>query len=434
MTHTGSVPPPREWLPPLLAAAVAAGLLAGFAVLLFEQMVHGAEWLAHGWQAERWSDAHRLLVVLVPITGGLLVGVILQLSGVPEEPGHGVTEVIEAAAADHIEFPHHKVPVKAAVAAISLGAGASLGPEDPAVEIGGGIGEAVGRARRLSHDAVRNLVAAGAAAGVGATFVSPAAALAFAVEVLHVRAFSRSALLVAAAVVAAWAPARVFSPAPPFHVPQHDLPLAGGLLIGSGIGLLCGAVSAGQVKLMYWTEHRVLHWSTPPRWLKPAVGGAILAAGGLLMPSLLGVGYETLESVLAAETTAVRLLVALAVGKVVLVAISFGTGFLGGVFAPAFFTGAALGAAVGATLAPVLPDQAAGIGGLAVVGMAAMVSGVVHAPLTAVLAARAIVGGYALLPVLIPACLLSYGVARLLHPFSAYTHQVDEDLRGREHD
>jgi chloride channel protein, CIC family len=426
------VPDPPEPLLVLLLGALGAGLLTGFAVLLFEQMVAGVEWLAFGWHADEWTDAHVAILLIVPIAGGLVAGVLMHLSGIRHEPGHGVTEVIESAAIDFEELPWTKVPAKASAAAISLGSGASLGPEDPAVEIGGGIGEAVARVSRRSHAAMRNMVAAGGACGLSAAFNAPLAAVVFAVEVFRVRPFSRSALIVVAASVAAFLPAVVYSPDPPFHAPVPELPLGPGMLLGLVIGVVAGAASAAHIRLSYAVEHRFLHWHAPPRWLKPAIGGAMLAAGALLMPALLGVGYDTLEEVLSGDVTTLQLLIALAVGKALLVAVSFGSGMLGGMFAPSFFIGAPLGAAMTLVGGALVPDLAAQAGSFAVIGMAAMLAGVVHAPITAVLVTRAIAGSWSVLPLLAPACLASYAVARLLHKGSIYTHHVREDMHGRE--
>jgi chloride channel protein, CIC family len=420
-------------LPRVLLAALVTGIATGAAVELFVRLVAAAEWLAVGWHAGSWPLVPWPLVLAIPVLGGLAVGLALHAFGVPEAPEHGVTQVIEAATLDHHEFRHHDVPLEVSVAALSLGTGASLGPEDPAVEIGGGVGETVGRAARLPHATVRALVAAGAAGGISAAFQAPVAAVLFAIEVFRVKPLSRTMMLVVAAAAAALVPGHLIATAAPFAVPRHDITLDAGIAgiagytgLALAIGLLGGALAAGQVRLTYFAERAFRVWSRPPRWLKPALGGVLLGGVGVFLPQLLGTGYATLELVAAGALTMPALLLALLAGKMLLVAISFGSGFLGGFFAPSLFIGATLGALVGVLAATLLPGAGVEPGTGAVIGMAALLAGAVHAPLTAVFLARALTGGFALVPFLIVACVTSFIVSRAIERRSLYTYHIKE--------
>ncbi len=403
------------------------GVVSGIAVAGFKLLVGGVEWLALGWAGGAWSELPALAVLLVPVAGGLLVGIGLRLGGIAGNPEHGVTEVIRAATMDLEEFPHREVPLKVSLAALSLGTGASLGPEDPAVEIGGAAGEWVGRRRGLDHGSVRALVASGAAGGISAVLFTPIAGILFAIEVFAVRVWSRAILLVAASALLAWGTMRLLLPGA-----MLDLGVEAGVLevlplrvlvFCLGVGLLAGVVSVVQVRLTYGVREVFLGRIPLPAWVKPAIGGAALGVSGLFLPELLGPGYGTIEGIVGGELSGAGLLAALLVGKMLLMAVSFGSGLLGGFFAPAFFIGAALGALFavgpGGWLAP-----GVGMGTLALIGLAAALAGMVHAPLTAAVSAAALSGSWGLLPHLLVACYASHLTARRMVRGSLYTHEL----------
>jgi chloride channel protein, CIC family len=418
----------------LVPAAMLVGGTAGVLVWLFKRAIDAVEWLAFGWHADSWMAAALPVVVAAPVVGGLIVGIVLRASGEPDEPGHGVTEVIEAATLDHEEFPHTRIPMKAAVAALSLGSGAALGPEDPAVEIGGALGEAIGRWTDSSHDAVRALVAAGAAAGISAAFLAPIAAVLFAVEVFRVKIVSWWFLLTGIAVVTAYGVMRTLDPEPPFSLPPLAPPLGLPLLLALAVGLAAGTLAAAHIRFMYNVEHSFLRWRFPPRWVKPAIGGVMLGGAGILLPQVVGIGYETIEAVAAGRERVILFVMALMLAKMATMAISFGSGFLGGFFAPSFFIGAMLGAAAGHAFMLVAPGFVGEPTSFAAIGGAAFLAGAVHAPLTAVFVATAVTGSVALLPFLVIACPVSYFVAKGLEGVSLYTYAVrehEEDRRSR---
>lgn len=408
----------------LIATAILTGVAVALDVAIFKVMIDAAEWLGHGWLTDSWAGLTPPWVVVVPVLGGLLVGSILHRSSVPEEPGHGVAEVIKAVTVGTDEFPERQTPLKAAVAALSLGAGASLGPEDPAVEIGAGVGHYVGRKQGLPEDSIQSLVAAGGAAGLAAAFHAPVAAVVFAVEVFALRPLSVTTGVVVAAVVPAYGVTRVLSPLAEPSVPAYGFGGGWELPLCLGLGLIGGALSAGQIRLTYTLEIAAIRWRALPRWSKPALGGLVLGLFGTLLPELLGTGYETLEGLLRSDDFPWTFLLALAMGKAVLMAVSFGSGFLGGFFAPALFIGAALGSAYGTVAAELLPGLDLSPTLFAAAGMAAVLAGSVRAPLTAVLLIVALSGGYVVAPLLLVAALTSEWTSRTLEQHSLYTYGI----------
>ncbi|TVP50393.1 MAG: chloride channel protein [Gemmatimonadales bacterium] len=405
----------------MLAAALVLGAATAVGVWLFKQTVYLIATGGWGWVDPAGPLWMRWPLLVVPVAGGLLVGLILHWTRSPEEPGHGVTEVIEAVKLDAEDMPYHRIGVKAPVAALSLGSGASLGPEDPAVEIGGSVGALAGARLGWSHDRVQDLVATGAAAGISAAFHAPLAAILFTVEVFGVRLPSPRMAWVAAGSLAAWTAMRVMAPDLVFRIPEQDRLTLWSLLFGVLLGVVAGAVGALLVRTMYAIQHAFLGWRSIPRWAKPGIGGVALGLVGLWLPQVLGIGYETIQGVVDGDRHGLLLLTTLLVAKLGLMALSFGSGFLGGFFAPAFFGGAVMGAMFGLGVEILVPGDPVTF---AVVGMAALLAGIVHAPLTAVLLVAAVSDNYAVVPLLLLASLIAYSVSVRLVGASAYTYPL----------
>jgi chloride channel protein, CIC family len=416
----------------LLIICGIAGLATALGVRLFKLAIQAAEWLAFGWNAGSWLDAPPLLVLTVPVVGGAVVGLLLHFARIPEEPGHGVEEVIEAVALGTKVYPKRRTPLKAGIAALSLGAGASLGPEDPAVEIGGSIGELVGERSGLGRHGIQTVVAAGAAAGLSAAFHAPAAAVLFAVEVFALKLLSRTTFVVTLAVGVAFLATTVLAPGVEPALEQHSSSTLWELPLAMGLGLLGGVLSATQIRLMFWLDKAFYDWRMPPRWLKPAMGGLALGLTGLFLPELLGVGYETLERVVAGDLPVWPLLLALMAGKLVLMAVSFGSGFLGGFFAPTLFIGAMMGGAYGLAATALFPALGLEPAMFTLVGMAALLAGSVRAPLAVTLLVPALSGSYGLVPVLLVAALVGARTSRFLEADSLYTYGIVHPVDGAE--
>jgi len=416
----------------LLIACGIAGLATALGIRLFKLAIQAAEWLAFGWNAGSWMDAPPLLVLLVPILGGAAVGLLLHFGRIPEEPGHGVEEVIESVTLGTEDFPKRRTPLKAGIAAISLGAGASLGPEDPAVEIGGSIGEFIGERSGLGRDGIQTVVAASAAAGLSAAFYAPAAAVLFASEVFSIKFVSRTTLLVGLAAGVAFLVTTLLAPGPQPALEGHPLGTLWALPFAIGLGLLGGLVSATQIRLMYWLDKAFYDWRMPPRWLKPAIGGLVLGLAGLFLPELLGVGYGTLERVVAGDMGAWPLLLVLMVGKLVLMAVSFGSGFLGGFFAPTLFIGAMMGGAYGLGAAALFPALELDPASFTLVGIAALLAGSVRAPFAVALLIPALTGSYSQVPLLLLAALVGARTSRLIEADSLYTYGIAHPVDGAE--
>lgn len=362
--------------------AVLVGLMSGAGIWLFKWLIEFVRGLAFGAVSGWW-------LALVPVAGGLLVGLLAQFT-LGEEKLHGTAAVMQAVALAGGRLHYQKLPAKTLAAILSIGAGASVGPEDPSVQIGANLGSMVGQVLRLSEDRVRTLVAAGAASAIAAAFNAPIAGVFFALEIIlgEVSGASVGMILVAAVTSSVFTQA-VSGTSPAFPVPAYALHSLWELPLYLLLGLLAGPVAALYVRLLYRMQDLFGGWHVPPP-LRTAAAGALVGLTGLALPQALGVGYETIGEVLnrggvGQVSNLSYLLIALLVAKVILTPLSIGGGFFGGVFAPSLFIGAMLGGAFGLGMARLFPGLGIAPAAFALVGMAAVLAGAVHAPLTAVL-------------------------------------------------
>lgn len=405
----------------LFGAALAVGLLAGAGVWAFRWLIGATHHLVFGEiVGERLSGLGIWTVALAPVIGGLVVGLLMQYLVGPERH-HGVAGIMEAVALAGGRLRYKRMPAKAAAAAISLGSGAAVGPEDPSVQIGSSLGSMFGQVLRLSDERMRSLVAAGAAGGIAAAFNAPIAGVFFALEiVLGEIAGSAFGVVVLASVVSAVFTQAVAGAQPAFLVPAyafhawHELPLY------FGLGLIAGPVAAAYVRLLYKFQD-LFGALKLPRWTKPALAGAIVGAVGIFLPQVFGEGYETIEGILTGERLGIVLLLAILAAKLVLTPVSIGGGFPGGVFAPALFLGAVLGAAYGEAAVRLLPGVDIAPAAFAMVGMAALLAGAVHAPLTAILLLFELTNDYRIILPLMFAVIVSLLVSQRLQKDSVYS-------------
>ncbi|MBH8574129.1 chloride channel protein [Nostocaceae cyanobacterium CENA369] len=330
----------------------------------------------------------------VPSLGGLIVGLMRWRT---QDFGPGLSSLI--AASEGTEIKQQLRPVtKMLAASVSLGSGASLGPEGPSVEIGANFGMLLSLILQVSQERQRLLLGAGAAAGLAAGFNAPIAGVFFALEVvIGATSFATSAVSVVllAAVVAALIAQIGLGAQPAFTLPVYQVlsPLELPLYLGLGLG--ASLISLTYTQLIRLTKAcfagRVPGFDflgRIPKYIHPIIGGVMIGTVALLFPQILGTGYETVEAMLQDVQFSLLLLIELLILKLLMTAISAGSGFVGGLFAPAMFLGASFGSAYAKILALVIPgigEQMAAPPAYAMVGMAAVLAASVRAPLTAIL-------------------------------------------------
>ena len=405
----------------LLGIAILVGLLSGAGVWVFKRLIDFATqffFIRLGGLLQplgNWSMA------LIPVIGGLVVGLIVHFF-IREERYHGVAGIMEAVALAGGRLRYKRVPAKAVASALSIGSGASVGPEDPSVQIGASLGSLFGQNFRMSDERTRTLVASGAAAGISAAFNAPIAGVFFALEII-LGELSGGALgvIVVASVVSAVFTQAVSGAEPAFSVPQYPFQSYVELPFYLGLGLAAGLVAVSYSKLVYLFQDLFHDWRAP-RWVKPAAAGIILGLVGLRLPQVLGVGYATIGDILSGNNLAFGMLLVLLVAKLILTPLSLGSGFMGGLFAPSLYMGAALGAAYGMLIERVFPTMGTAPQAFAMVGMAALLAGAVHAPLTAIILLFEMTNDYRIILPLMFAVVVSLLVSQLIQRDSVYTY------------
>ena len=354
-------------------------------------------------------------VIAVPVVGAILVGLMARY-GSKAIRGHGIPEAMEQVLFNQSRIPWRVTFLKPLSAVISIGTGGPFGAEGPIIATGGALGSLVGQLIHITAEERKTLLAAGAAAGMAATFGSPVAAVLLAVELLLFEYRPRSVIPVAlAAVTATGVRIGFVGQAPAFAVTDiaqpHGWALASFILLGA----LVGIASVGVTKAVYAVEDGFerlpIHWM----WW-PALGAIPVGVIGLFAPRTLGVGYDNIEQIVSGTLTG-KAMAALCFWKLVSWTFSLGSGTSGGTLAPLFTIGGGLGAliAVGLGVDP-------RVGGL--VGMAAMFAGASRAMLASVVFAfettRKPLG---LLP-LLGGCSAAYLVSCLLMKHSIMTEKI----------
>lgn len=400
-------------------AAILVGLLSGAGVWLFKQLIELFRLGAFDWLGGKLAVLGGWTIVLIPIIGGILVG-LLSLWLIGEEKLHGVAGIMEAVALSGGHLPYRKIAAKSVASALSIGTGASVGPEDPAVQIGANIGSFLGQILHLSEERVRTLVAAGVASGISAAFNAPITGVFFAMEiVLGEIGGSSLGMVILASVISAFFTQVVSGAEPAFHVPAYAFSSAWELPLYLGLGLLAGLFAATYTRLLYAAQDG-FHAIHAPEWIKPAIAGTIVGMVGFFLPQVFGVGYEAIGAVLNGAQFGITLLVLLLTAKLILTPISLGGGFKGGLFAPSLFIGAMLGGAYGTLMARLFPNLGITPAAFAMVGMAAVLAGSVHAPLTAILLLFEMTRDYHIILPLMFAVIISMLISRRLERDSVY--------------
>lgn len=404
----------------LVATGLLVGLTGAIGVWLFKKLIDLAYWVFFV-LPEAYLGSYRWLVIFIPVLGGLIVGLLIHFF-IGEERHHGVAGIMESAALGGGRLRYKRIPAKALAAALSIGSGASVGPEDPSVQIGANLGSMFGQKLHLSDDRMRALVAAGAASGIAAAFNAPIAGVFFSLEIILGEISGNAfGIVVLASVVSAVFTRAVAGPEPAFHVPAYSLGSPWELPLYLGLGLLAGPVAALYIRLLYLSQDFFHGLARVPRWLRPAVAGLVVGIVGVFLPQAMGVGYETIGAILNGEVTAFWLLAVLAFAKLILTPVSIGGGFPGGVFAPSLFIGAALGSAYGTVLHGLNTGLNIIPGAFAMVGMAALLAGAVHAPLTAVILLFEMTNDYRIILPLMFAVVVSMVFSQSLIHDSVYT-------------
>ena len=433
-------------LPQLSLLALGLGIVTGVGAVLFRDLIGLVHNLLFAGQFSLHYDANVFtapapwgaFVILVPILGAVAVTFLVS-NFAPEARGHGVPEVMDAIYYKGGVIRPVVALVKSLASAIAIGSGASVGREGPIIQIGSALGSTLGQIVRMPVGQRIALVAAGAGAGIASTFNTPIGGVMFAIELMLPEVSAETFLPVAIATGTATFVGRwFFGDTPAFHVPPiQAMPINSSalvvLLLFAVLGGVTGVAAAGFIRALNLAED--LFDLIKQRYLRHMLGMLIL---GVLMYVLLrtlgqyyidGVGYATVQAILAGQLATFWLLGLLFVCKVLATSLSLGSGSSGGIFSPSLFMGAALGGGFAALLNLAGMPIPLSVPAFAIVGMGAMVGGATGAVMTAVTMIFEMTLDYSIIMPMIVAVAMSTGARRVLSRETIYTLKLVR--RGR---
>ncbi|MGH8950290.1 MAG: chloride channel protein [Acidimicrobiia bacterium] len=362
-----------------------------------------------------------VISIAIPVVGGLIVGVMARY-GSEQIRGHGIPEAMETILVGGSKVAPRLTALKPISSAVSIGSGGPFGAEGPIILTGGALGSVLAQFFHLSASERRSLLVAGAAGGMAAVFGTPVAAVLLGVELLVFEWKPRSLVLIGIAAAVAEALRMVLAdwsllPVEPLFPADIDLARGFGPFMGA---LLIGVAGAGAAWLLtvavYGAEDAFK--KLPVHWMWwPAIGGVVVGIGGLIEPRALGVGYETIADQLAGQL-AIGALASIFLVKLVIWAVALGSGTSGGILAPILI----MGCSVGGLLTPLLPSATQGFWTL--MGMTAVMAGVMRSPLTSVVFALELTHDVEVLMPLLLVAMVSYLVSVLILKRSILTEKV----------
>jgi H+/Cl- antiporter ClcA/predicted transcriptional regulator len=362
-------------------------------------------------------------VIFIPVIGGLIVGLMARY-GSEAISGHGIPEAMEQVLEHQSRIPARIIWLKPLSAAIAIGTGGPFGVEGPIIATGGALGSVLGQLLPSSPDDRKALLAAGAAAGMSATFGSPISGVLMAVELLLFEFRPRSLIPVCvASAAAAGLRALLFTGGGPIFAMSHVPPVpTASLGVYALLGVVVGLASILATKAVGWTTDFFVRTPIPWMWW-PAIGALPVGIIGYFSPHTLGVGYDNITNALNGNFT-VGAVVSLAVLKCISWAVSLGSGTSGGTLAPLFTIGGGTGLAVGWVLQHVFPDMGVNLQVAAMVGMGAMFAGASRALLTSVVfVVETTFEPHGLAPLLL-GCAMAYLVSALLMRETIMTDKI----------
>jgi CIC family chloride channel protein len=402
-----------------LLLSLVIGALVGLVVVAFILLTGRLSALMYPAGGAGWRR------ILVPTLGSLLTGYLL-FKYFPLARGSGIPQTRAALFIHDGRISLRSVTGKFVCCVISLATGIPLGREGPAIYMGSGLASVIAQRLGLSRLQVRALIPVGGAAALAAAFNTPIAAVLFALEEIVGDLHAPILGSVVLASATSWLVLHlVLGDNPLFHVPGYQLVSPAELGAYVVLGIVGGLASVAFVKLLLWMRARFAKLPRASLWIQPVAGGLTVGIFGFFVPQVLGVGYDQIERVLNGDVV-LKVVIMLAVLKIVCTSVAYASGNAGGIFGPSLFIGSMVGASVGAVAHLLFPASTAGPGAYALVGMGAAFAGIVRTPLTSVIMIFEVTRDYTIIVPLMIANLIAYYISQKLQKepiYEALAHQ-----------
>ncbi|MDE5664214.1 MAG: chloride channel protein [Muribaculaceae bacterium] len=416
--------------------ALVVGVVCGFAAQLLKYLIHAIS----GFLISHVSNTSANIAFLIyPVVGILIVTLFVRYV-VKDNISHGVTRVLYAISQRKSRLKKKNCYASLVASSITIGFGGSVGAEGPIVFTGAAIGSNIGQAFRLSPKILMILVGCGAAAGIAGIFRAPIAGMLFTLEVLMIDFTGATVMpLLISSITGATVAYVLEGYDAEFFFAQSEPFMTRKIPYAILLGIVTGFVSLYFTRMMMSMEGmfgKIRH-----AWQKILLGGVILATLIFLFPPLYGEGYSAINNLLEGNVSSIVdgsffyvdrdsvWFIALYIGMIVLMKVfatsaTNGAGGVGGTFAPSLF----VGAMAGFLFAYALNNLDIGIDisnkNFALMGMAGVMSGVMHAPLMAIFLTAEMTGGYELFLPLLIVSTLSYMTIRIFEPYSIYSMRL----------
>lgn len=420
----------------LVVLALIVGVICGFAAQLLKLFIHLIEQFLTSYISINTAN---YLYLIYPLIGIMIVTLLIRYV-IKDNVSHGVTRVLYAISRRKSRLKKRNMYSSLVASAITIGFGGSVGAEGPIVFTGAAIGSNVGQAFRLSPRILMILVGCGAAAGIAGIFRAPIAGMLFTLEVLMIDLTGATVMPLLISSITGATVAYVlegydveffFSQSEPFYTQKIPYTIV--------LGVFCGLISLYFTKTMGWMEDFFAKISK--RWVKISIGGAILAALIFIFPPLYGEGYTAINHLLDGDTDAILdgtflygdggsvlllsgFIAAIVLTKAFATSATNGAGGVGGTFAPSLFVGAMSGFLFAFVLDYFFPETGVSTKNFALMGMAGVMAGVMHAPLMGIFLTAEMTGGYNLFLPLLIVSTLSYMTIRIFQPYSIYAMRL----------
>lgn len=371
----------------LSALGMAIGALTGAAVVGFRELITLIQLMLFNSDSERLfkhaQDLPWWQIVSVPTGAGLVVGLIIY-KFMPNQRPQGVADVIEANALRGGRMSAKAGIGAAIINAISIGAGASVGREGPAIHIGATLSAWIAQQLHLTRTLRRTLLGCGVGAAVAASFNAPIAGALFASEVVVGHYALKAFAPIVIASVASTALSRTFfGDFPAFVLESKIIASFWEFPAFVILGLIAGVAAIVFMRSIFLAQD-VAEKLKLPIWIRPMLAGLMVGLIALIYPQVLGIGYGTTESAILLQF-GFYTLVAVGLAKIMATAFCVGWGFGGGVFSPALVIGAMVGGSFGIVATHFLPELSSGAGAYTIVGMGAVAAAVMGAPISTTL-------------------------------------------------